>query len=140
MHKRPIDIIDEIVKTKGKKKKIEKLHEYSKDIKQILNLAYNPKIKWLIPEGIPPFKSSKDDAASTAPRFYSEFKKIDKFLNIGPYPNLAPARREKIFIEMLEYLHPDDAVLICNIKDGKLPIEKSLVEEAFPLLAEKWKT
>ncbi len=141
MQKRIVDALEEINQLRGKKQRIEKMHEYSSLIKPWLDMTYSPKIKWLVPEGVPPYKPSKDDSASAASRFLYEMKKINKFLVGGPYPFMDAKKREKLFIEILEFIEPKDAVLLCGIKDKKLPydkIDKNLVEEAFPLLAAKW--
>lgn len=50
--------------------------------------------------------------------------------------NLSPLRRESMFIEMLQGLHPLDAEIICLVKDKKLEskykITKQIVSEAYP--------
>ena len=47
-----------------------------------------------------------------------------------------PLRRETMFIQMLEGLHPEEAKIICLVKDKSLTekykITKDMVTEAFP--------
>jgi hypothetical protein len=53
----------------------------------------------------------------------------------GGSPNLKAIRRETMFVEMLESVAPADAVLLCALKEKKLPykgITVDLVREAFP--------
>ena len=50
--------------------------------------------------------------------------------------NLSPLRRENMFIQMIEGLHPLEAEILCLVKDKKLQtkykISKELVSEAYP--------
>lgn len=50
--------------------------------------------------------------------------------------NLSPLRRENMFIQMLQGLHPLDAEIMCLVKDKKLQtkykITKELISEAYP--------
>ena len=49
---------------------------------------------------------------------------------------MSALRRETMFIQMLEGLHPDEAKIICLVKDKNLTekykITKDMVAEAFP--------
>jgi len=49
---------------------------------------------------------------------------------------LSSLRRETMFIQMLEGLHPEEAALLCLVKDKQLgkkyKITKEMVSEAFP--------
>ena len=52
-------------------------------------------------------------------------------------PNLKPARREYLFIELLESLHPSEADLLLQVKDKKIKcrgLTYNLVKETFPNL------
>lgn len=50
--------------------------------------------------------------------------------------NLSPLRRENMFIQMIEGLHPLEAEIVCLVKDKKLQskyrITKEIVSEAYP--------
>lgn len=98
----------------------------------VLRFSMDPNIKWLLPEGDPPYKPCED--ANTEKRFMGEVRKLYLFVE-GGNPNLKPLRRETIFVEMLESIHPDDAKLLLQMKDQKLPYKKittKLVREAYP--------
>ena len=127
---------------RSRRKKIETLHKYScANLKTILDYTFNPKVHWLLPEGVPDFKPCKDVPANMVHRLQQDVKKLPIFLNIGPYPNMSRTKRESIFIGMLESIHPDDANLLCTIKGKKLPFDnltKEVIAEAFPILASKW--
>lgn len=114
----------------------------SKHLKEVFSYTFDENIVWLLPEGDPPYKPSTEKKDKMEPRLLQEMKSLPIFLNIGPYKTMIKGRREKIFIDILQTIAPDDAVLLLSMKNRKLPFEnlpKSLVEKAFPLLAEKWK-
>lgn len=50
--------------------------------------------------------------------------------------NLSPLRRENMFIQMIEGLHPLEAEIVCLVKDKKLQskyrITKEIISEAYP--------
>lgn len=139
------EIFEEVEKQKSKKKKIETLHKYSsKTLKDFLGYTFDGNIKWLVPEGVPPYEKSQDDANLLRGRIWQDFRLILHFLNIGPYPDMKPIKRENMFISLLSTLHPKDAELLCYVKDNRaLPyksITRELIGEAFPILVAKWKT
>ena len=44
-------------------------------------------------------------------------------------------RRETLYIQLLESIHPKDAILLNSIKDKKIPfkgLNKKIVQQAFP--------
>jgi hypothetical protein len=65
-------------------------------------------------------------------------KEYDKFYNFikGGNDGLSSLRRETMFINVLEGLHPLEAEIICLVKDKKLEtkykISKEIVSEAYP--------
>jgi len=51
--------------------------------------------------------------------------------------NVHQIKRESLFIDLLESIHPEEAKLVCSVKDKKIPykgITKKLVKEALPNL------
>ena len=64
-----------------------------------------------------------------------EFKRFYNFIK-GGNDSLASLRRETMFIQMLEGLHPLEAEIICLVKDKKLQtkykITKEIVTQAYP--------
>jgi hypothetical protein len=71
-------------------------------------------------------------------RFSTIRKEYDKFYNFikGGNDSLNGIRRENIFVNLLEGLHPLEAEILCLVKDKKLEskykINKEIVSEAFP--------
>ena len=54
----------------------------------------------------------------------------------GGNDSLRPMKREQLFMQLLEGLHPDEAEIICLVKDKNLnkkyKLTRAIVEEAFP--------
>ena len=130
------DIFKEVEKTSGRKNKIAKLKEYEVNnaFMQILEAVCDVRIIFELPEGAPPFNSPEDMIDNTG-GLYQEVRKLYIFTKNQRSANIHNIKRERIFIEMLESIHPEDAKLILGVKDKKLPykgITSKLVEEAFP--------
>ena len=130
-------ILAEVAKAKNKKEKKEVLlkHRNNGALKQVLKYTYDPNIKFLLPPGNPPYNSVVDESENPT-YLYGLLRKLYLFVE-GGNPNLKPARREYLFIELLESVHPSEAELLCQIKDKKLKcngLTYNLVKETFPEL------
>lgn len=105
-------------------------------LRALLKYAFDPKVKFLLPEGAPPYKPNElPDLQSV---LYSELRKLYLFIE-GGNDNLNPTRREYLFIQLLENLDKEDAELIAAVKDKKVPykgITKKFVDEIYPGLLE----
>ena len=99
-------------------------------IRQLLRMVVNPDVKFLLPEGDPPYKVSDIDEPGL---FLSAIRKLYIFTNAGP-KSLNPARREFLFVELLQSISPADAKLLLLVKDKKLPegLKPISVKKAFP--------
>lgn len=130
--------ISEILKHASKlKKKEEKItylrNNYSTPLMQVIQFALHPDVKVLLPEGPAPYKKSQLGDESHG-MLLSEARKLYLFVENGN-PSLNQKKRETLFINMLESIHPDDAELLVAAKDKKLPykgLTKDLFEEAYP--------
>jgi hypothetical protein len=101
-------------------------------LESMLRGAYDPKIVWLLPEGIPPYKPN--DLVDQHHRLYTEARKLYLFIE-GGNPNLKQVRREQLFIELLETVDPEDAKLLLSVKEKHIPypgVSKEVVAKAFP--------
>lgn len=104
-------------------------------IRAILQLAYDPGIKWALPEGDPPYRPCEFPHQEN--NLYAEIRRLYLFLapECGGNANLKPLRRESLFIEMLQELDPHDAKMMLAIKDKKSPfpgLTAKTVLKAFP--------
>jgi hypothetical protein len=133
------EFLEKLSKLKNKQEKVEALKfNDSFVLRVILQGCFDPKVKFLLPEGTPPYKVN--DLVDQQNVLIRDIRKIQYFVE-GFYPNLKQQKREMMFIEMLETVTPEDAVLLCAMKDKKIPykgITYDIVKEAFPdLLPEK---
>jgi len=143
MQKNFHQIFKEVEDAKTKKEKIETLKKYrSASLKLILGATYDPRVKWLLPEGEPPYKPLPADSDGELD-LAGELRKLYLFTegNSDAQRNLKQHRREELFIQMLESLDPGEAKLLIGMKDRKLPykgVTRKLVAEAFPNLTRDW--
>jgi hypothetical protein len=126
------EFLEKVSKLKKKEDKVEALKANdSYVLRTILQGAFDPRIKWNLPEGVPPFR--KNDLVDQENVLIKDARKLIYFVEGGP--NLKPLKRETMFVEFLEALAPADADLILSIKEKKLPwkgITTEMVREAFP--------
>lgn len=134
MKKSIYNILKECAEIKSKKDRVEKLRQVPPVVQLILKYAYDPQIKFDLPEGDPPYKPC--EFMDQEGRLYTEARKLYLFI-VGGNPNLTKLKRESLFIQYIESIDKDDAVLICKVKDKKLPfktLSSTIVKEAFPEL------
>ena len=79
MQKPLYKMLEEIDKLSTQKEKIQALsgHQYRDILASIINLALNPKVNWLLPEGDPPYKPCEFDVEG---RLLVEFRRLYLFL------------------------------------------------------------
>ena len=153
-------------KQKTKAKKVEVLRKYEHDsLKALFIWNFDPSVISLLPPGEVPYSSMKDEQITTGTLStkiaqavgtmeynnddsmgLGDFKKgrttirkeFQRFYNFckGGNDQLKSLRRETMFIQMLEGLHPLDAEILCLVKDKNLEekykITKEIVSEAYP--------
>ena len=132
-----VTILEDVAKAKNKKEKKEVLLKHGDNgaLKEILKYTYDPNIKFLLPPGNPPYKSVVDETENPT-YLYGLVRKLYLFVE-GGNPNLKSQRREYLFIELLESIHPKEAEILLQVKDKKLKcngLPYNLVKETFPRL------
>ena len=85
-------------------------------LKLLFGFAFRPEGKFLLPEGDPPFKPDAAPIGMSPANIAMEIKKLYVFCR----KDLKPARREQLFIQLLESVHPDEAKLILAIKEQNI--------------------
>lgn len=98
----------------------------------ILKYAFDPNIKFILPEGSPPYKPC--EFLDQEGRLYAELRRLYLFIE-GGNPSLTKAKREYLFIQLIESIDKQDAELLCAVKDKKLPykgLTAAVVKKAFP--------
>lgn len=78
--------------------------------------AFNPEFKFILPEGEPPYKP---DAAPLG-MSYAVLRQEMRTFYVFCRADLKPAKREDLFIQLLENVHPSEAKLMIAVKDQNL--------------------
>lgn len=119
----------------NEKERIERLKSLSSpSFKMILDYIFNPNIKWVIDENIE-YVPCIDEPSTLVMNLQREIRKLHIYLNFGEYAHLKQKKKTQLFIQLLEGIHQNDAVLMMNIKDKHLPfknITANLIKKAFP--------
>lgn len=121
-------------KTKAEKKKI-LLENNSQVLRSLFIWNYDESVVSMLPEGDVPFTPNPAPEGTDHLLLENEGKKMFHFVKGGS--NINQSKREQIFLGMLENLHPDEAELLCLVKDKNLQkkytrISKALIQETFP--------
>ena len=163
------EILDLASRQRSKSKKIEVLRKYNHDALRMLFIwNFDESITSALPEGPVPYSGyaeqttqsgtlskkineevrrmyttgsfsigTSDQSAKTTLR--RESKHFYHFIR-GANPGLSSIRRETMFINLLEGLHPLESEILCLVKDKKLSekykVTQDIVSEAFPQI--KW--
>lgn len=129
------EILEKASKAKTKKDKISILQQNNiMALRDVLRGTFDESIQWNLPEGEPPYTPSRiDSVPSSLLKQHLKFKYFVKGLRESS--DLIPLRRERMFIDILESIHPSDAEVLLSMINKKSPVKgitKALVKEAFP--------
>tara|TARA_B100001057_G_scaffold120027_1_gene118674 strand:+ start:352 stop:948 length:597 start_codon:yes stop_codon:yes gene_type:complete len=158
------EILDATSKQRSKAKKVEVLQKYKHpSLVTLFVWNYDTSIITLLPEGDVPYGNTGEDQQTTGTlsdkindavgkmgemgsnslgsqdqgkaSIRGEYKKFYNFCK-GGNPSLSNLRRETMFINILEGLHPIEAEILILVKDKKLEtkynISKEVVSTAYP--------
>lgn len=130
------EVFELVVQQRTKQKKIDILKEYEDpSIKAIFIWNFDPSVRSAVPEGPVPYKENEVPIGTDHTSLRREYKNLYHFIK-GGNDSLSSLRRESMFIQMLEGLHPKEAEIICLVKDKKLQsvynIKEDIVKEAYP--------
>jgi hypothetical protein len=130
------EILELVTEQKTDAKKVAILQEYECDIlKSLFIWNFDDSIISLLPEGKVPYKANENPLGTDHSSLRREQRNLYMFVK-GGNDALSTIRRETIFIQMLEGLHPKEADIIVAVKDGDLEdmydVPFEVVEEAYP--------
>ena len=130
------EVLQKVSNAKTKAKKIELLKQLRTDaLTSVLIWNYDTSVVSMVPEGEVPYTPNDAPAGTEHSRLLQEYRKLYHFVK-GGNNTLNRPTRERMFLQLLEGLHADEASLICLIKDRKLQkkykITKACVDEAYP--------
>ena len=115
--------------------KIAILKEYECDIlKSLFIWNFDDSVISLLPQGTVPYKPNENPLGTDHSSLRREQRSLYNFVK-GGNDQLSTIRRETIFIQMLEGLHPKEADIVIAVKDGNLEdmydIPFEVVEDAY---------
>ena len=106
------------------------------DVEKVLQLTFHKNLIFDLPNGDPPYRPLDVPDNWGYNRMPKELRKIGYFLK-GVQNNLKGFQKEKMFIEMLESVSPEEARVFLMMKNKKMTykgITRKLVEESLPHL------
>ena len=132
------EVFTEIETAKTRKKKLETLKKYENEmhVRDVLQGTFDDRIQWNLPLGTPPYTPGSDDAPPQASlmKLHMRFKYFIKGLRACE--ELPAIKRERMFIDILETVHPKDAQILVSMVNKTKPefdgLTKKLVQEALP--------
>ena len=130
------EILELVSKARTIEKKAEILKEYETDaMKALLIWNFDPTVVSVVPDGDVPYNRNEAPLGTDHTTLRKEWKNLYHFVK-GGNDGLSNIRRETMFIQMLEGLHPDEAEIVCLVKDKKIETKYKLsikvVEKAYP--------
>ncbi len=120
-------------KTRADKIKLLQQHKDNWALKDLLRGTFDDAVQWLLPKGKVPYEPAPE--GSHPSEWTQHNKKLAYFVKGGQGERMKTIKREKMFLDILETVHPRDAELLAGMINKSLPIKgvtKKLVQEAFP--------
>ena len=131
------EILELVGELRTKAKRVEILKEYRDDsLTAILIWNFDERVQSAVPDGQVPYKENEVPVGTDHTSLRREWKQLYHFIK-GGNDTLSSLRRESMFIQLLEGLHPKEAEIICLVKDKELEevypkVTLDVVKEAFP--------
>jgi hypothetical protein len=130
------EIMQAVSSAKTKSSKIKILQENrSPALVALFVWNFDPSIESALPEGEVPYTPNDSPTVDSQSKLASQYRTLYNYVK-GGNDTLKRTRREALFIELLESLHPDEAELVCLVKDKdlgkKYRITHNVVKEAYP--------
>ena len=130
------EILELVSEQKTDAKKVALLKEYECDaLKSLFIWNFDESVISLLPPGSVPYKANENPLGTDHSSLRREQRNLYMFVK-GGNEALSTIRRETIFIQMLEGLHPKEADIVIAVKDkaleDKYDIPFEVVEEAYP--------
>jgi hypothetical protein len=134
------EILELVCSQKTKEDKIRVLKEYQTPALMSLFIwNYDDSVISVLPEGEVPYQPNESPLGVDHSSLRKDYRNLYNFVK-GGNDSLSKVRRETIFIQILESLHPSEAEILILVKDKKLetkyPVGFDVVQEAYPEI--KW--
>ena len=130
------EILTRLGKIKTKKDKVTFLKQHNTDaLRMVIKASFDPKVKWALPYGEVPFIPNDAPEGTEHNVVSYEARKLYHYIE-GGNNQLTQNKREMMFVQLLEGLHPNEAEVIVAAKDKVLHqkfkgLSVNVVKEAF---------
>ena len=129
------EVLQKVSNAKTKAQKIKLLNEFNSPALRALLIAnFDESVISMLPDGDVPYKPNDAPEETEHTKLIQEYRKLYLFFKGGA--NISQARRETLFIQLLEGLHAKEAEVLALVKDKKIgkrwKITRQCVEEAYP--------
>ena len=130
------EILELASKQRSRAKKVEILQEYANPaLKSLFIWNFDETVISVVPAGDVPYNPNEVPVGTDHTSLRKEYKHLFNFVK-GGNDSLTSLRRETMFIQMLEGLHPEEAKILCLVKDkalqSKYKLTYEVIEEAYP--------
>lgn len=130
------EIFEKVGKLKTKKQKVSYLQDQNTEsLRMVIKSSFDPKIEWLLPDGPVPYVPNDAPEGTEHTDLAWEARKLYNFVK-GGNGALSQNKREAMFVQLLEGLHPNEAEILVAAKDKSLHkmykgLSANVVKEAF---------
>ena len=130
------EVLTKVNNAKDKPKKVAVLRQHdTPGLRRIIKGSFDPNITWDLPAGDPPFIKNEAPIGTEHGLLRNEAKRLWHFVK-GADNATNKVQKEKMFIQMLEGLHQDEAKVLLGMKNKSLNkmykgLTESVVKEAF---------
>ena len=130
------EILDLVHEQETDEDKVKILQQYANDaLKTLLIWNFDESIISLLPTGEVPYQPNESPLGVDHSSLRRDYKNLYNFVK-GGNDSLSKIRRETIFIQILESLHPNEAEVLILVKDknleDKYDISFDVVKQAYP--------
>ena len=134
------EMLKQASKAPNRANKVAVLQQYNEiwALKDLLLGSFDDAVQWNLPKGSVPYTPA--ESSSVPSNFLKQNTKFKYFVKGGVGDQMPSVKRERIFLDMIETIHPKDAELVIAMVNKNLKVKgitKKLVEEAFPGLITK---
>lgn len=136
--KQVYEIFEDFAKLKARKDKIAFLQEQGSQVpavKDVIRGCFDERLKFVLPAGKPPYNPNRPESVpSSLKRLHKQF---GMFVEGAVSRDMPQFQIETKFIQLLESIHAEDALIVLDMVAKKPPVKGltvKIVEEAFPNL------
>ena len=132
------EILDLIEKSDEPETLVAKFGKQYSSFTDYLRCVFDDRIEFMLPDGKPPYRPA--DPTAVPSTWHKKHMNLKYFIKIGVTDSMSQVKRERMFIELLESVHPEDALIVCKMIEKKTTVKKltkELVNSVLPGLVEE---